>query len=77
VSCHASTGRQGGIDFGNANQGYASLTKNAVRSGQPECSTLVHAVLSTDGKTRMPPGRSLSAGEQCAIIQWIANGARR
>ena len=77
VSCHASTGRQAGIDFGEPNAGYEGLTKSVVRPGQPECSVLVHVVLSTDGKVRMPPGRSLSAGEQCAIIQWIARGAAR
>lgn len=76
VSCHASTGKQGGIDFGDPDAAYAALTKK-VRPGQPECSVLVHRVIATDGKVRMPPGRSLPAGEQCAIIQWVAQGARR
>ncbi len=76
VSCHASTGKQGGVDFGDPEAGYAGLTKK-VRAGRPECSVLVHRVIATDGKVRMPPGRSLTAGEQCAIIQWVAQGARR
>ena len=77
VSCHASTGKQGGVDFGDPDAAYAALTKNKVRAGQPECSILVQRVIATDGKVRMPPGRSLTAGEQCAIIQWVAQGARR
>lgn len=76
VSCHASTGKQGGIDFGNPESGYEGL-KSKVRAGEPECSVLVHRIVATDGNVRMPPGRALSAGEQCAIVQWIAGGARR
>lgn len=77
VSCHASTGRQGGIDFGSEEAAYASLTNGKVRPGEPACSSLVQRVVATDGKVRMPPGRSLPAGEQCAIIQWVAAGAKR
>ncbi|HVH41134.1 MAG TPA: c-type cytochrome domain-containing protein [Labilithrix sp.] len=76
ISCHAATGRQGGVDFSNSDTAYANV-QSKVRPGQPECSILVHRVLATDGKVRMPPGRSLPAGEQCAIVQWVANGARR
>jgi len=76
VSCHASTGKQGGVDFSDPEAAYAGLASK-VRAGQPECSILVHRVIATDGKVRMPPGRSLPAGEQCAIIQWVAQGARR
>lgn len=76
VSCHASTGKQGGVDFGDREAGYTTLTKK-LRAGKPECSIVVHRVIATDGKVRMPPGRSLPAGEQCAIIQWIAQGAPR
>lgn len=77
VSCHASTGKQGGIDFDDRDGAYRALTQSMVRAGQPECSVLVHRVIATDGRVRMPPGRSLPAGEQCAIVQWIANGAKR
>jgi hypothetical protein len=77
VSCHASTGRQGGIDFDDREAAYKALSQNMIRAGQPECSVLVHRVIATDGKVRMPPGRSLPAGEQCAIIKWIAEGAKR
>lgn len=77
VSCHAATGRQGGIDFSNPDVAYTALTERVVKPGAPECSILVHRVISTNGKVRMPPGRSLPPGEQCAIIKWIAEGAHR
>jgi Planctomycete cytochrome C len=77
VSCHAETGKQGGVDFSAPEAAYAALTKNKLHAGDPACSVLVQRVVSTDGKTRMPPGRSLSAGEQCAVIQWVAKGAPR
>jgi hypothetical protein len=77
VSCHASTGKQGGVDFGDREAAYAALATSKVRPGEPECSILVHRVIAKSGKVRMPPGRSLDAGEQCAIIKWIADGARR
>ncbi|MBX3220127.1 MAG: hypothetical protein KF795_06370 [Labilithrix sp.] len=76
VSCHASTGKQGGVDLGDPESGYTTLASK-LRAGEPECSVLVHRVLATSGKIRMPPGRSLSDGENCAIIRWIADGARR
>ncbi len=77
VSCHASTGRQGGIDFDDREASYTALTQNMLRAGRPECSIVVRRVIATDGKVRMPPGRSLPPGEQCAIIKWIADGAKR
>ena len=77
VSCHASTGRQGGLDFDDPEAAYAALTARHVRPGRPECSPLVHRIASTDGNFRMPPGRSLEIGAQCAIHRWVAAGARR
>lgn len=79
VSCHASTGRQGGVAFEDADEAYRELLESttAVRAGDPSCSPLVARLVATDGKVRMPPGRSLDASEQCAVIQWIASGARR
>jgi len=79
VSCHASTGKQGGVAFDDADVAYTQLldTTQAVRAGDPACSAIVARVVATDGNVRMPPGRSIDPGEQCAIIQWIANGAKR
>ena len=77
VSCHASTGKQGGVNFDDAEEAFATLSQTKVRAGEPACSILVHRILATDGKVRMPPGASLPGGEQCAIIKWIAEGAKR
>lgn len=79
VSCHASTGRQGGLSFEDAEEAYGQLldTTQTARPGDPSCSVLVARVVATDGNFRMPPGRSIDPGEQCAIALWIANGAKR
>ncbi len=79
VSCHASTGKQGGIDFSDHDAAYAALTAagGAVTAGDPSCSRIVTRITATSGKVRMPPGRSLDPAEQCTIIQWIANGAKK
>jgi cytochrome c551/c552 len=76
VSCHASTGKQAGVDLSDIEVGYTT-TKGKLRDGDPACSILVQRVMSTSGKTRMPPGRSLSEGERCAIIKWVEAGAPR
>jgi hypothetical protein len=79
VSCHASTGRQGGLSFEDADEAYGLMldTTQAVRPGEPSCSAIVARIVALDGNVRMPPGRSLDAAEQCSVIQWIANGAKR
>jgi hypothetical protein len=79
VSCHASTGRQGGLAFEDADESYRQLleTTQVARPGSPSCSPLVGRIAAVDGNVRMPPGRSLDANEQCSIVQWIANGAKR
>lgn len=77
VSCHASTGRQGGVDFDDIDAAYSDVTRSKIVAGKPECSVLVQRLISTDDNVRMPPARALSEGEQCAIVQWIAAGAHR
>lgn len=79
VSCHAGTGRQGGLSYEDADESYRLMldSTQVVRPGDPSCSPLVARLAALDGNVRMPPGRSLDASEQCAIIQWIANGAKR
>lgn len=78
ASCHSSVGKQGGIDFSDKDRAYAALTQNNVtRPREPECSKLVQRVVATDGRVRMPPGANIPSGEQCAIIQWVQNGAQR
>ncbi len=79
VSCHSTRGRQGGLAFDDADEAYRMMLDETrtVRAGDPSCSSLVGRIVATTGDVRMPPGRSLDIGEQCAIVQWIANGARR
>ena len=76
-SCHSPEGHQGGLDFFDEEAVYGQLLQHAVKPGNPECSSLAQRVISTDGFQRMPPGKSLSEGEQCAIIEWIRAGAKR
>ena len=69
---------QGGLGFQNIDTAYRLLTERGVfKAGDPGCSEMAIRVSSTDSKIRMPPGLSLSAAEQCAIVRWIADGARR
>lgn len=76
--CHASTGKQGGIDFSNVDVAFKNLEeRGVVKAGDPACSKIVGRISATDGARRMPPGANLPAGEQCAIERWIANGAKR
>lgn len=77
VSCHANEGRQGGISFADESSAYDAIVGKSVRAGDPACSDLVARITSTDGMVRMPPGASLPLGERCAIVRWIAEGAKR
>jgi hypothetical protein len=78
ASCHASTGKQGGLVFEDADTAYRLLMDRGVaRAADPACATIVHRVTATDGNVRMPPGLSLPASEQCAIFRWVADGAKR
>jgi hypothetical protein len=76
-SCHSSTGRQGGLALDEPEEAYRTLLARSVRPGDPACSEVVVRLVSTDPFERMPPGRPLDPGEQCAIVQWIASGAPR
>jgi hypothetical protein len=77
-SCHSSEGHQNGLILDDADQAYSLLLDGRVVPGDPSCSLLVERLESTDSSFRMPPGtRSLSAGDRCAIEQWIAAGAAR
>ena len=76
-SCHSPDGHQGGLNFFDKEAVYGQMVGHSVRAGSPECSVLVQRVLSTDGFQRMPPGKSIPAGEACAIIAWVRDGAKR
>lgn len=77
ASCHSSSGRQGGLAFEDPNVAYDDMMAGKITPGDAACSTVVYRIAATDGKIRMPPGRQLETGEQCAIAQWIQNGAKK
>ncbi|GAC1301023.1 MAG: hypothetical protein NVSMB1_26970 [Polyangiales bacterium] len=82
-SCHTSDAAKGGLVFEEIEVSYRQLLdKGTVRPrvipGDPACSLLVSRLKSVDPNTHMPPGPvSLSDGETCTIVQWIARGAKR
>jgi hypothetical protein len=82
-TCHTSDFGAGGIVFADESASYATLLgadggTAYVLPGDPGCSTLMKRLESTDPNYHMPKGpTSLSAGDLCTIVQWIANGAAR
>ncbi len=78
-TCHTSDAAKGGLVFASADDAYDRLVgKGRVTPSDPACSLLMKRVTSTDPNFHMPPGpTSLSAGEQCALVQWISAGAKR
>lgn len=77
-SCHAAAGHQGGLVMEDIETAHNLLLehKRAI-AGNPECSLVVRKTQSTDRAFQMPPGLPLSAEEQCSILQWVAQGAKR
>lgn len=76
ASCHASQGRQAGLDFGSVELAHAALS-SVVRVDEPACSPLLLRLESAELGFSMPPGRQLSSAERCSIRRWIEAGAGR
>jgi hypothetical protein len=78
-TCHTSDAAMGGLVFENPDDAYARLVDGRrVIAGDPGCSVLMKRLTSTDPDYHMPKGpTSLLPGEECTIVQWIAQGARR
>lgn len=77
-ACHANAGAQGGLTLEDAATAYENLTRGGrLESGDPACSLIVERLYSDDAAEQMPPGKPLSDGERCAIVQWIEDGASR
>lgn len=76
-ACHGGATPQGGLSFDDPGAAYAKLLRDDVTPKEPSCSDLVLRVTDPSSTYRMPPTRQLDAGEQCAIAQWVANGAPR
>ncbi len=78
-TCHTGDAAKGGLIFGTADDAYERLVGgHRVTPNDPGCSELMKRLTSTDPTYHMPPGTaSLSGPEECAIVQWIAGGAKR
>ena len=72
--CHA-VGGDGEIAFADPAAAHAALLAGYVTPGDAACSELIVRTHDTGKAYSMPPGSSLSAPEQCALVQWVAAGA--
>jgi hypothetical protein len=82
ASCHAAEGRQGGLAFPDADAAYAALLgqdggEARVIPGDAACSEIVERLYATDPDVVMPRGAPLADPERCAVVKWIAAGAKR
>jgi len=77
AACHTARARQGGLAFEDADEAFRGLHDGKIHPGDPACSALVVRLTASDPNVRMPPGRSISVEEQCAVARWIAEGAKR
>lgn len=83
MTCHGTTGNQGGLTLAEPDGAYNSLlgvgTAHArVIPGDPSCSPLMARLTSADANVRMPRGEApLGEGIICTIQSWIREGASR
>lgn len=73
-SCHASAASSGGFSLADIDDAYDELSQRATGK---ECSVLIARLTSDDATFQMPPGKPLSDGERCAIVQWVDAGSPR
>jgi len=82
-TCHTADGAKAGLIMEDPDVAYRLLLgedggRARVLPGDPSCSLIMKRLHSTDPHYHMPPGpNSISAGEMCTIVQWIAAGAKR
>lgn len=76
-SCHSASGMKGGLSFADIDTAYAGLTNGRVTAMDAACSEFVVRTSSPGSDYEMPPGAPLSASAQCALRQWVQNGAQR
>ena len=77
-SCHSSSNPQGGLSFADEQTAYDGLMRNGrVTPGDAACSELIVRTSSPGTDYEMPPGAPLSPATQCALVQWVQNGAQR
>ncbi|HEY5947920.1 MAG TPA: c-type cytochrome domain-containing protein [Kofleriaceae bacterium] len=75
-SCHSASGRAGGLSFETQQTAYDNLMLvGRVKAFDPSCSEMIVRTTSPGKDYQMPPGDALGEPEQCALIQWVQNGA--
>lgn len=74
-SCHSAAGMKGGMTFEDPQHAFDALTAGRVKPGDPGCSEMIVRVTSEGESYQMPPGDALPVAEQCALIQWVNDGA--
>lgn len=76
-TCHSVDGRKAGLVFAEIDEAHRLLLDGRVEPNDAACSLVMRRISSDESDFQMPPGRKLVPTEQCAIQQWIANGAMR
>ena len=77
-SCHSASGRAGGLSFATEQDAFDGLMMlGRVKPGNPSCSEFIVRTNSPGKDYQMPPGDPLSTEEQCALVQWVQDGALR
>jgi hypothetical protein len=79
-ACHSATGRAGNLSFATIDDAYTQLLDPGtarVKPGDPACSELIVRTSSPGEDYQMPPGDPLSDPAQCALVQWVVQGAER
>ncbi len=82
-SCHSESGHMANLSMADEPTAYAALLDNSsidpsrkrVVPGDPSCSLMIVRTDSPGADYQMPIGDALSAGDRCALIQWVAAGA--
>lgn len=75
-ACHGDPDAQGGFSLVDADTAYEELSRR-VEPGDTECGTLMWRLHVDQPAAQMPPGMPLPAGEMCAVVQWVEQGAER
>jgi hypothetical protein len=76
-ACHSASSPGGGLSFADEQTAFDGLTRGRVTAGNPGCSEMIVRTHSAGKDYEMPPGAPLSASTQCALLQWVQNGAQR
>ncbi len=77
-SCHSASGRAGNLSFEDEQTAYDQLMLlGRVKAANPGCSEMIVRTSSPGTDYQMPPGDPLKDPAQCALVQWVQQGAQR